>query len=214
MAGGYRLAVPEPMTPITLTGRHVTLEPLSLDHVDGLVAAASNDRSTYDLTWVPDGRDSMTAYVESLLADHRRAEVLPFAQRRTENGELVGCTRFLDPHWWRGRIDPDEIEVGGTWLSSTAQRTALNTEAKLLLLGHAFERLGVWRVAVCTDERNQRSRDAISRIGATFEGILRNHRLRADTDGPTARNTAVYSIVDDEWPTVKSALETRLAAGS
>lgn len=200
------------MTPITLTGRHVVLEPLSLEHVDGLAAAADRDRATYGLTWVPQGREAMTGYVESLLADHERAEVLPFAQRRRDTAELVGCTRFLDPHWWRGRVEPDEVEIGGTWLSSTAQRTGVNTEAKLLLLGHAFEQLGVWRVAICTDERNRRSRDAIARIGATFEGVLRNHRLRADTDGPVARNTAIYSIVDTDWPTIKDRLETRLAA--
>ncbi len=214
MAGDYRLAVSEPLIPVTLAGQHVTLEPLAPDHVDGLVAAASHDRSTYDHTWVPDGDAEMRMYIERLLADHAAAEVLPFAQRRADTGALVGCTRFMEPYWWRGRAEPDEIEIGGTWLSAPVQRTAINTEAKLLLLAHAFERWGVWRVAICTDERNQQSRRAIVRIGATFEGVLRNHRLRYNTAEPTPRNTAVYSITDTEWPEVRAALTARLAASA
>ena len=202
--------VPDPMPTITLTGRHVQLEPLAPAHADGLAAAAAVDRSTYDLTWVPDGVDEMRAYIARLRDDHRQGLVLPFAQRRIDTGELVGCTRYLDPHWWRGRPEPDEIEIGGTWLGADAQRTAVNTEAKYLLLTDAFERLGGWRVAICTDERNRRSRDAIVRIGATFEGILRNHRLVADADEPAPRQTAVHSIVADEWPAVKQTLEDRL----
>ncbi len=205
--------MPEPLTSVTLSGRYVILEPLSLDHLDGLIAAASVDRSTYDLTWVPDGEDATRAYIAGLVADRERGLALPFAQRRTDTGELVGCTRFMEPRWWRGRHEPDEVEIGGTWLSAGVQRTAVNTEAKLLLLTHAFEQLDVWRVAICTDERNERSRDAIVRIGAAFEGVLRNHRLRADTDGPVARNSAMYSILDDEWPDVRARLRSRLATG-
>ncbi len=204
--------MPAPLSPVTLVGRHVRLEPLSLDHVDGLTEAATQDRDTYDLTWVPADRDAMHDYVEELLDDHRRARVLPFAQRSLETGRLVGCTRYLDPHWWRGRDEPDEIEIGGTWLASGAQRTGVNSDAKLQLLGHAFERLDVWRVAICTDARNARSRTAIERIGATLEGVLRNHRLGADTGGPAPRDTAVYSIIADEWPAVRTALERRVAA--
>ncbi len=205
-------AVPDPMPTVTLTGRHVQLEPLSLDHAEGLAAAAAVDRSTYDLTWVPDGVDGTRAYIAGLLHDHEHGRVLPFAQRRLDTGELVGCTRYLDPHWWRGRPEPDEIEIGGTWLGAGAQRTAVNTEAKYLLLTDAFERLGVWRVALCTDARNQQSRDAIERIGATFEGILRNHRLVADADEPSPRQTAIYSVIPEEWPRVKQQLEARMAA--
>jgi RimJ/RimL family protein N-acetyltransferase len=204
-------SVPGSLATVTLTGAHVRLEPLSLDHTDELVAAASVDRSTFDLTWVPDGHEAMRAYIAGLTADHAAARVMPFAQRRLDTGDVVGCTRYLDPHWWRGRSEPDEIEIGGTWLGARAQRTAINTEAKYLLLRHAFEQFDVWRVAICTDARNQRSRDAITRIGASFEGLLRNHRLRADTDEPSPRETAVYSIVDDEWPEVKRSLERRLA---
>jgi RimJ/RimL family protein N-acetyltransferase len=205
-------AVAEPLHPVTLTGRHVQLEPLSVDHVDGLAAAAAIDRTTYDLTWVPDGVDAMRGYVDHLLADRAAARVSPFAQRSVDTGELVGCTRYMELQWWRGRAEPDEVEVGGTWLSAAAQRTGINTEAKLLLLGHAFDDLDVWRVAICTDARNQRSRDAILRIGATFEGVLRSHRMRYDADEPTPRDSAMYSIVADEWPAVRASLQQRLAA--
>lgn len=208
--GRYGCAVPTPLRPTTLTGRHVVLAPLSHDHVDGLVEAASIDRSSYGLTWVPDGREAMAAYVDGLLGAHAAAEVLPFVQIDVRTDRPVGCTRYLDPHWWSGRDDPDEVEIGGTWLASSAQRTGINTEAKRLLLGHAFESWDVWRVAICTDARNAQSRTAIERIGATFEGVLRNHRPRADSPTPAARDTAVYSIVRDEWPTVRSGLDAAL----
>lgn len=202
--------MPAPLEQVTLTGRHVRLEPLALEHAPDLAAAASVDRSSYDLTWVPDGVEATERYIDGLLADYERGEVLPFAQIATESGRAVGCTRYLDPHWWRGRRSPDEIEIGGTWLGAEAQRTAINTEAKLLLLSHAFETLGVWRVAICTDERNLQSRRAIERLGARFDGILPNHRLRADVATPTPRNTAIYSIVPDDWPQVASTLRARL----
>jgi RimJ/RimL family protein N-acetyltransferase len=205
-------AVPEPLTPVTLEGRHVRLEPLDPSHAEGLAAAAAIDRSTFSLTWVPDGVEAMRSYIDTLLVDRNNAEVLPFAQRRVDTGELVGCTRYLDPHWWRGRTGIAEVEIGGTWLASNAQRSGINTEAKLLLLTHAFEQLGVWRVAICTDARNQQSRDAILRIGATFEGILRNHRLRYDSIEPQPRQSAMYSVISEEWPEVKIGLRDRLAA--
>lgn len=205
--------MPSPLRPVTLTGIHVQLEPLSLDHVGSLVDAASIDRSTYGWTDVPDGPAPMTRYVEKLLGDHANAQVLPFAQRRLDTGEVVGCTRYLDLKWQRGRVEPDEVEIGGTWLAATAQRTAINTEAKLLLLTNAFEALGVWRVAICTDARNEQSRTAIARIGATFEGVLRNHRLRYNTPAPTPRDTAVYSVIDSEWHAVKLKLIVGLEAG-
>jgi len=209
--------VPAPLTPVTLVGRHVRLEPLSLDHVPDLVAAASLDRSTYDWTNVPDGTDAMRHYVEGLLADQAAAEVLPFAQCRiagSDDGggdvEVVGCTRLMEPRWWSDRATPHEIEIGGTWLGAAAQRTAVNTEAKLLLLGYAFGELDVWRVAICTDDRNEQSRRAIERLGATFEGILRNHRPRYDTTSPMPRQSAMYSITVDDWPDVERRLRDRL----
>jgi len=203
--------VSEPLAPITLTGRRVQLEPLQLAHVDELVEASTVSRETYGYTEVPGDREAMQRYVERLVEDHADAKVLPFAQRRLDTGQLAGCTRFMEPRWWRGRRDPDEIEVGGTWLAATAQRSAVNTEAKYLLLSHAFEQWEVWRVAICTDEHNARSRASIERIGATFEGVLRNHRLRYNTAAPEPRNTAVYSITDSDWPAVKRSLEQRLS---
>ena len=202
--------MPTPLRPTTLTGRHVILAPLSPDHVDGLVEAASFDRSTYGLTLVPDGRAAMTAYVEHLLADHADAKVLPFVQIDATNGRPVGCTRYLDPQWWSGRDEPDEVEIGGTWLAAPAQRTGINTEAKRLLLGYAFDVLAVWRVAICTDAENIQSRTAIERIGATFEGVLRCHRAKYNAPTPRARDTAVYSIVRGEWPSVRSGLDAKL----
>src|SRR5262245_57749636 len=193
-----------------LTGRHVRLEPLSIEHVEGLVVASTIERNTYGYTDVPGDRDAMKRYVERLVDDHANGRVLPFAQRRLDTGELACCTRYMEPRWWRGRPEPDEIEIGGTWLAATAQRTVVNTEAKYLLLSHAFERWDVWRVAICTDEDNTRSRTAIERLGARFEGVLRHHRLRYNTGSPEPRNTAVYSITDDDWPAVMQSLERRL----
>jgi N-acetyltransferase len=199
--------VPQPLERVTLTGRFVQLEPLTHSHVGELVAAASVDRNSYAHTWVPDGANAMTSYIDHLLTEHRSGSVLPFAQRRLDTGEVVGCTRYLDIAWWRSRPEPDEVEIGGTWLGANAQRTPINTEAKRLLLAHAFERLGVWRVAICTDADNQRSRDAILRIGATFEGVLRHHRLRYNANPAQPRDTAVYSVIDTEWPAVRDHID-------
>lgn len=205
-----------PLPLVTLTGRFVRLEPLTLGHVDALVAAAEVDRSTYQWTTVPEGHAAMERYVDALLTGHAAGEVLPFAQCRADTGEVLGCTRFMELRWYAGRDTPDEVEVGGTWLSATAQRSAVNTEAKLLLFGHAFDTLGAWRVALATDARNTRSRTAIERVGATFEGVLRHHRVRlgdhlAADSPPTPRDTAVFSITSDEWPDVAATLRARLA---
>ena len=117
---------------------------------------------------------------------------------------MVGCTRFLNPLWPLGREHPDEVEIGGTWLSTSAQRSAINTEAKLLLLTHAFETWHVQRVAICTDARNAQSRRAIERLGARFEGELRRHRRSTRAgEGTRLRDTATYAITIDDWPTVQ-----------
>jgi len=203
--------MPEPLPAATLPGRHVRLEPLCHEHAEGLAEAAAADRSTYGLTWVPAGLDATHDYIEALLTDWRAGRVLPFAQVAMATGRPVGCTRYLDMHWWRGRPEPDEVEIGGTWLASSAQRTGINTEAKYLLLEHAFDVFGVWRVQIVTDARNARSRTAIERIGATFEGVLRNHRTVADVDAPSPRQTAVYSVIAEEWPAVRASLRERLA---
>lgn len=191
----------------TLTGHHVVLEPLRADHVDAIAAAGAGDRSTFEWTGVPDGHDDAAAYVEGLLHDAQHARIAPFVQVRAADGVAVGCTRLMNPLWWLGRDDPDEVEIGGTWLAADAQRTPINTEAKLLLLTHAFDRWGVQRVAICTDARNERSRRAIERIGGTFEGILRRHRVSAAADGrDRLRDTAAYSIVVDDWPPIRERL--------
>lgn len=195
---------------VTITGDHVRLEPLSHEHASGLVAAAAVDRSSYGFTWVPDGVEATEAYITTLHQQHERGEVLPFAQRRVDTGEVVGCTRFMELRWWSGRDAPDEVEIGGTWLAADAQRTAVNTEAKFLLFRHAFDQYGAWRVALCTDARNERSRVAIERLGARFEGILRNHRRRADVTEPAPRDSALYAVTRDDWPDVRSGLERQL----
>ena len=205
---------PRPLERVTLPGRYVRLEPLGHEHVDGLEAAAAA-RDSYGYTTVPDGRAAMTRYIDGLLDDHAAAKVLPFAQVDAVTGTPLGCTRYLSLAWLTGREHPDELEIGGTWLAATAQRTGINTEAKLLLLRHAFTALGVWRVQICTDADNARSRAAIERLGATFEGVLRNHRLlqgsTANPDGAgRPRQTAMYSITPDEWPAVEAGLVARL----
>src|SRR3954463_13058835 len=164
---------------LTLTGTHVQLEPLSLDHVHQLVVAANEDRSTYGWTPVPESAGAMTSYVSALLADAERGVVVPFAQRRLSDQRVIGCTRYLEIRYWTGRGLPDEVEIGGTWLAASAQRTAINTEAKLLLMTNAFDEWQVRRLAISTDARNTQSRAAIERIGATFEGVLRNCRASA-----------------------------------
>ncbi len=196
----------------TLTGRHVQLEPLHAAHAPALLEAADRDRSTYGFTAVPGDLATMQSYIGALLAEAANGTVVPFAQRRGSDDRLVGCTRLMSLQWKPGHDRPVEAEIGGTWLAADAQRSAVNTEAKLLLLTHAFQTWGVHRVAICTDARNVRSRAAIDRLGATFEGILRNHRLSMGehTEPGTPRNTAVYSILPDEWPDIRARLEHRL----
>ena len=202
------------LEPFTLRGEHVELVPLAPDQAGDLAVAASGDRSTYAFTDVPDDVEKMDAYIAKLLGQRDRGEVVPFAQRRVDDGQFVGCTRFLDLRHWRARPEPDEVEIGGTWLAADAQRTPLNTEAKLLLLTHAFEVWRVWRVALCTDARNERSWKAIERLGARHEGVLRNHRPSyVAGEAGQARNSAVFSITDTEWPEVRDRLVRRLADG-
>jgi RimJ/RimL family protein N-acetyltransferase len=193
----------------TMTGRHVQLEQLRLEHVDELVAAATEDRTTYAWTFVPSTAEAMAAYIDGMLREQAERTMVPFVQRRRRDGVLVGCTRYLRLEWWAGPDLPAEVEVGGTWLAASAQRTPINTEAKLLMFGHAFEVFGVHRVAVCTDVRNERSRAAILRVGATFEGVLRSHR-GSYVPGEGARDSAMYSVIAAEWPAVKANLLARL----
>ena len=214
-------ALPPPgrraVTPVTLEGRFVRLEPLTLDHVPALAAAASGPRDTYVWTGVPEGEAATAAYVEAALHEQAAGRALPFATVLRESGTVVGTTRFGNIEYWawppnnpnqRGVELPDAIEIGWTWLSASTQRTNVNTEAKLLMLRHAFETLRVHRVRLMTDRRNERSRRAIERVGGKLDGILRAHT--PGTDG-SIRDSAVYSIVEAEWPVVAAALEHRLA---
>jgi RimJ/RimL family protein N-acetyltransferase len=195
-----------------LCGRHVELIALEPDHAGELLEAASGDRASYAFTEVPGDAEHMARYIANLLAKREAGTDLPFAQRVLPGGRLAGCTRFLEMRRWRGRPEPDEVEVGGTWLAADVQRTPVNTEAKLLLLTHAFEVWHVDRVALATDVRNERSRRAIERIGARFEGVLRHHRpstVAGEAGRP--RDTALFALTDDDWPAAKEALVSRLA---
>ena len=199
--------------PLTLRGVHVELVPLAVEHAGDLAAAAA-DRSTYDFTEVPDGAEAMSSYIDQAAgATGRRARRCRSPSAGSSTAALVGCTRFMELRWWRGRAEPDEVEVGGTWLAADAQRTPINTEAKLLLLTHAFEVWQVWRVALCTDARNERSRRAIERIGARHEGVLRNHRPSAVTgEAGRPRDSALFAVTDSEWPDVRRRLLGMLGA--
>ena len=200
------------LEPFTLTGTHVQLEPLTRDHAPALLDASLRDRSTYGFTPVPASAEEMQGYIDWLLGDAARDTVVPFVQRRLADDTPVGCTRYLNVTWYAGRDTPAEVEIGGTWLATDAQRSPINTEAKLLLLTQAFEQWEVFRVAICTDAKNQQSRAAIERLGATFEGILRQHRAATghlSTPG-TARDTAAYSILPAEWPAIRPRLRGRL----
>jgi N-acetyltransferase len=193
---------------VELCSAGVVLEPLSLAHVDELVAAATEDRTTYGFTWVPHDTTTMRAYVETALADERRNWALPFAIRLRAADHIVGTSRFLDLDFWDGSQIPDTVEIGSTWLAASAQGTHVNPEIKLLMLSHAFDVWDVHRVTFKTDARNQQSRRAIARLGAKFEGVLRAHKLASDG---TIRDSAYYSIVRAEWPAVKEQLVQRVA---
>lgn len=202
--------------PVTLEGVHVRLEPLSMDHVDALVAAASEDRATYDWTTVPATDDAMCEYVSAALQLAANGAAVPFVTRLARDGRVVGTTRFanFEYHAWprtspqyRPDGQPDAVEIGWTWLAASAQRTPVNTEAKWLMLRHAFETWDVRCVRLKTDRRNERSRAAIERIGGKFDGILRAHSPGADG---TMRDSAYFSIIESEWPDVDRALRARL----
>jgi RimJ/RimL family protein N-acetyltransferase len=196
----------------TLTGTHVQLEQLRLEFAEELTEAGNQERSTYSWTPVPPTVDGMQRYIEGLLKDQQARSAVPFVQRRLSDGAIVGCTRYLRLEWWGGKALPDEVEIGGTWLAASAQRTPINTEAKYLLLSNAFDAWNVHRVSICTDARNAQSRTAILRIGAEFEGILRSHRgsYAAGEENTVARDSAMYSVTRADWPAVKSGLEHRL----
>ncbi len=193
----------------TLCGDAVRLEALDREHVDALSIAANEDRSAYYYTSVPSSREEVTAYVEGLLRSWRTGEVVPFVQIDARSGRAVGVTLFMTIRRVSPELPPFAVEIGGTWLAASAQRTGINTEAKYLLLRHAFEVLGVGRVDLKTDARNDRSRNAIVRIGATFEGVLRHWQpsLVPGEEG-LLRDSALYSVIDREWPEVREHLNS------
>jgi len=199
------------MESITLQGRHIRLVPLTLAHADALASAASADRELYRWSPVPHSAAQAADYIETALDWEKAGTAVPFAIVRNHDDKVIGSTRFWNiEHWaWpedhpsHGRGFPDACEIGYTWLASCAIRTGANTEAKLLMLRHAFEVWQVLRVCLHTDARNLRSRSAIERIGGRFEGILRAHRMAADF---IPRDSCRYSIVAAEWATVKPKL--------
>lgn len=190
------------VSPVTLEGRHVRLEPLRKAHLAGL-AQVGLDEELW--RWIPTQvrtAEEMAVYIETAIEEQKRGVSLPFAILEKATGRVIGSTRY-------GSIDPQHhrVEIGWTWVGRDWQRTAVNTEAKYLLLRHAFETLGCIRVELKTDSLNEKSRAAILRIGAQQEGIFRNHMITASG---RIRHTVYFTILDSEWPPVKARLESRL----
>ncbi len=204
----------EATPPLFLQGPTVTLRPLSPADAAPLAAAASESREHYQYTRVPDGVEDAQRYIATALAERETRGRIPFAI--LWHDRIVGSTSYLDLERWRWptgspfqRTDtPDVVEIGATWLAASAQRTRCNTEAKYLLLCHAFDVWRVHRVTLKTDARNAQSRRGIERIGAVFEGVRRAHMPAQDG---SIRDSAYYSIVQAEWPAVRKALEAALA---
>jgi RimJ/RimL family protein N-acetyltransferase len=190
------------IAPVTLTGRFIRLEPLTAAHMDALAAFAYEPSLWAWTAGRVTDRASLAAYVDEALAGVANGTVIPFATVHLGENRVIGSTRFANISARDGRM-----EIGWTWVALPYQRTPVNTEAKYLMLRHAFETLGAVRVELKTHAKNARSRAAMERIGAQFEGIHRKHMLQPDG---TRRDTAWYSIVDDEWPAVKARLELML----
>jgi RimJ/RimL family protein N-acetyltransferase len=189
---------------ITLAGTHIRLEPLSRDHLPDLFAAGGDDDAVWQWQGGPTPRteEELGAKLDVLLADD---SFVAFAVVLLATGRAVGWTTYLDIS-----AADERLEIGWTWYGSAYWRSAVNTEAKLLLLTHAFEDLGMGRVQWKTDHLNQRSQDAIARLGAQREGVLRRHRVRPDG---TFRDSVYFSMLKDEWPAAKERLTDRLARG-
>ncbi|MBK3571622.1 GNAT family N-acetyltransferase [Streptomyces sp. MBT62] len=202
---GFELKAP------VLTGELVWLEPLDHRHAADLAVAAEEDRGAYAFTWVPRA-DQVGAYIDAQLARAATGMLAPYAQISTATGRAVGATAYWEPRSWLTDDQLDAVEVGFTWLAGSAQGTGINTEAKLLLFRHAFEEWHVSRVDLKTDARNDRSRAAIQRVGARFEGVLRNwSRSWAPGEDGRLRDSAVYSITAEEWAECRKALEERVS---
>ena len=191
-----------PLRPIVLEGDFVRLEPMTLEHHDGLSAVGLDPEIWRFTLVVVQTPEEMRGYMDAALELQKGGTTLPFVTIERSSGQIVGSTRF-------GNYDPANrrIEIGWTWIARRWQRTAINTEAKYLMLSHAFEKLHCVRVELKTDVLNTRSRKAMLRIGAKEEGVLRKHSLVWDG---RYRDSIYYSILDDEWPTVKQELEKML----
>jgi N-acetyltransferase len=193
--------------PITLEGRAVRLEPLRLEHAPLLWEVVKNDTDE-TFRWIPYSMaksEEFQSVVEKALAELQRGESIPFATIERASGRVIGSTRFMN-------IDTAnrKVEIGSTWIAPAWQRSAINTEAKYLMVRHAFEQWGCRRVELKTDALNQKSRTAILRIGAKEEGTLRQHAI---THTGRVRDTVYFSILDKEWPEVKAKLEASMAGG-
>ncbi|MGE5139666.1 MAG: GNAT family N-acetyltransferase [Rudaea sp.] len=194
---------PIPLKPVTLVGRWVRLVPLEENHAADLFAASQDEEIwPYLLYDMPRRMQDMQEQIRDTLQRQARGQVLPFAIVEQASGRAIGSTSYLDIS-----MHDRHVEIGSTWLGRASQRTAVNTECKYLLMAHAFETLGCIRVQLKTDLRNVRSQRAIERIGAVREGVLRKHMV---VKGGYPRSTVYYSVVDDEWPAVKSRLERML----
>lgn len=197
-----------------LEGTLVRLEPLGHQHAADLALAAEEDRGTYDFTWVP-GADEVGAYIDTHLATAATGRLAPYAQVSLATGRAVGATAYWEPRSWLTDDALDAVEVGFTWLARSTQGTGVNAEAKLLLFRHAFEVWGVSRVDLKTDARNRRSRAAIERTGARFEGVLRNwSRSSVPGEEGRLRDSAIYSITAAEWPGCRERLEDRVRSAA
>ena len=197
---------PARLPPVTLSGDGVRLEPLSPDHAGGLIeASADGVLGALNYTATPMANaEAMADYIRAALDAQATGAVLPFAVLR-ENGEVLGSTRYYDID-----LAVPTLAIGYTWYRASAQRTHVNTACKRLLLGHAFEALGMRTVYLHTSHRNLRSQAAIERLGAHRDGVIRQHRRHKDD---TLRDTVCYSILDTEWPAMREWLDARLSAG-
>ena len=192
--------------PVELEGEHVRLEPLALSHLGGLCEIGIVEELW---RWIPTQvttPEQMKAYVELALSERANGVSMPFAQIERSTGRVIGSSRYMNIEKAHRRL-----EIGSTWIAPAWQRTAINTEAKYLLMRHAFEDLGCMRVELKTDSLNEKSRAAILRIGAKQEGIFRNHMI---TSTGRVRHTVYFSVIDSEWPGVKAELERRLGRKS
>lgn len=190
--------------PVTLEGRFVRLEPLTLEEHHAALSEVGLDEDLWRLIPQPvTTPEEMRAYISTALEGQAKGLFLPFATIEKSSGKAIGSTRYAN-------IDMEHrhVEIGWTWVARAWQRTAINTEAKYLMLRHAFETLGCLRVEFKTDSLNERSRNAILRLGATEEGTFRNHMI---TSTGRIRHTVYFSIIDSEWPTVKAGLEDKLS---